>query len=324
MFVDFVNITIASGKGGNGIVAFRREKFVPKGNPNGGNGGKGGNIIFIGDKNLHTLLDFTYHRIFAAEEGEDGKKNDMTGKSGKHTTVPVPLGTLLKDNDTGETIADITDDVTPVTILIGGRGGLGNRNFKTSTNQAPTYCNPGVKGETRSINLELKVMADVGLVGFPNAGKSTLLSVISNAKPKIADYPFTTLVPNLGIIKYENYKSFVMADIPGLIEGASDGKGIGLQFLRHIERTRILLYMINADSEDYEQDFKTLKNEVDNYKEILDNKPIIKVLTKSDLLEKGRDTSFFDIEISSFSLLGTEELKNLIVEKIKELDTPVW
>ena len=324
MFVDFVNITISSGKGGNGVVAFRREKFVPKGNPNGGNGGKGGNVSFIGDKNLHTLLDFTYHRKFEAEDGKAGDKNDMTGKSGKSITVKVPLGTLLKDNETDEVIADITDDLTPITILIGGKGGLGNRNFKTSTNQAPTYCQPGDKGETRSVNLELKVMADVGLVGFPNAGKSTLLSVISNAKPKIADYPFTTLVPNLGIVKYENYSSFVIADIPGLIEGASEGKGIGLQFLRHIERTRMLLYMINADSEDYENDFNTLKKEVDNYKEILDNRPIIKVLTKSDLLEEGRDTSFFDIEISSFSLLGIEELKNLIVEKIKELDTPVW
>ncbi len=324
MFVDFVNITISSGKGGNGVVAFRREKFVPKGNPNGGNGGKGGNVSFVGDKNLHTLLDFTYHRKFEAEDGKAGDKNDMTGKSGKSITVRVPLGTLLKDNDTDEVIADITDDLTPITILIGGKGGLGNRNFKTSTNQAPTYCQPGDKGETRSVNLELKVMADVGLVGFPNAGKSTLLSVISNAKPKIADYPFTTLVPNLGIVKYENYSSFVIADIPGLIEGASEGKGIGLQFLRHIERTRMLLYMINADSEDYEDDYKTLKKEVDNYKEILDNRPIIKVLTKSDLLEEGRDTSFFDIEISSFSLLGIEELKNLIVEKIKELDTPVW
>lgn len=326
MFVDYVNVVIKSGDGGKGIVNFHREKFVPKGTPDGGDGGKGGDVFFIGEKNMNTLLDYTYHRQQLAEDGHKGGKNNMTGKSGKNVIVKVPLGTLVKDKETNEVLAEILEDGVPVRVLQGGKGGLGNQHFKSSTNQAPKHSQPGTPGERREVNLELKVLADVGLVGFPNAGKSTLLSVVSNARPKIADYPFTTIVPNLGIVKYEHYKSFVMADIPGLIKGASLGKGLGHQFLRHVERTRVLVYMISADSEDFQKDFEVLQNEVNSFSDEMHEKPIIKVLTKADIIAKEdeRDLSFFDHQISSFSLNGIEELKLLIAEKIKVLDTPVW
>lgn len=323
MFVDFVNISIRSGNGGKGKVAFRKEKFVAKGNPNGGDGGKGGDIIFIGDVNLNTLLDFTLHRQFFAENGQNGGLNNMTGKDGKSITIKVPLGTVVKDKTTGEILLDISEDGIPLKLLHGGKGGKGNFHFKTSTNQAPTYAQPGLPGQEIDVNLELKVLADVGLVGYPNAGKSTLLSVLSNARPKIADYPFTTLVPNLGIVKYGNYKSFVMADIPGLIEGASHGKGLGHQFLRHVERTRVLVYLISTESEDFEKDFDILQNELFVYDEKMKDKPVIKVLTKTDLLTEEVDRSFFDICISSFSYEGLEDLKLMIAEKIKVLDTPL-
>jgi len=324
MFVDTVTVTIKSGHGGKGYVSFARTKASAKGKPNGGDGGRGGDVIFIGERNMNTLLDFTLHRNFIAEDGQPGAGREMTGRSGNHVYVKVPLGTQIIEKATGRIMADITEHEVPVKLLIGGKGGLGNQNFATSTHQAPTYAQPGLPGEEYEVTLELKVMADVGLVGFPNAGKSTLLSVISNARPKIADYPFTTLVPNLGIVKYENFRSFVMADLPGLIKGASEGKGLGLQFLRHVERTRIIVYMISSQSEDFAGDFATLQHEVLSYSDEMKDKPYIKILTKTDLLEEGRDTSFFDLTISSFSLSGLEELKLLIAEKMRDLDKQIW
>ncbi len=326
MFVDYVNITVRSGNGGKGKVAFMRAKFIPQGAPNGGDGGKGGDIIFVGDENMNTLLDFTLNRKFTAEHGKDGGMNDMTGRNGKSVVIKVPLGTVISDKDTGEVYLDVSEPGREYKFLEGGKGGWGNTHFKTATRQAPKYAQPGIEGVEKSLNLELKVIADVGLVGYPNAGKSTLLSVLSNARPKIADYPFTTLFPNLGIVKYGNYKSFVMADIPGLIKGASEGKGLGLRFLRHVERTKVLIYLINADSEDYKKDFKILQNELFSYSEVMKEKPFIKVLSKKDLLEKKYRGKFFDHEISSFTQEGLEDLKLLIAEKLKELEKPlqVW
>lgn len=322
MFVDFVNISISSGNGGKGKVAFRKEKFVAKGSPNGGDGGKGGDIIFVGEKNMNTLLDFTLHRQFFAENGHNGGSNNMTGKDGKTIRIKVPLGTVVKNRKTDEVLLDVSEENIEYKLLTGGKGGKGNFHFKTSTNQAPLYAQPGMPGEAIEVNLELKVLADVGLVGYPNAGKSTLLSVLSNARPKIADYPFTTIIPNLGIVKYGSYKSFVMADIPGLIEGASHGKGLGYQFLRHVERTRVLVYMISTESEDFEKDFKILQHELFEYDDKMKDKPVIKVLTKTDLLTEEIDRSFFDLCISSFTHEGLEDLKLMIAEKIKILDTP--
>ncbi|HXK50176.1 MAG TPA: GTPase ObgE [Clostridiales bacterium] len=323
MFVDFVNITVKSGSGGKGKVAFRREKFVPKGTPNGGDGGRGGDIIFEGDVNMNTLLDFTLNRKFIAENGHDGDMNDMSGKGGKSIVIKVPLGTVVSDSETGEVYLDVSEDKKHYLFLEGGKGGWGNAHFKTATRQAPKYAQSGLSGEEKHLILELKVLADVGLVGFPNAGKSTLLSVLSNARPKIADYPFTTLFPNLGIVKYENYKSFVMADIPGLIKGASEGKGLGLRFLKHIERTKVLVYLITADSEDYKKDFKVLQNELFTYSDIMREKPFMVIMSKKDLLEKPYKGKFFDHKISSFSNEGLDELKLMIAEKIKETETPV-
>lgn len=325
MFVDYANIMVKAGDGGKGKVAFRKEKFVPKGAPNGGDGGRGGDIIFRGDVNMNTLLDFTLNRKFFAENGKDGGLNDMTGRSGESIVIRVPLGTVVSDSETGEVYIDISEENKDYFFLKGGKGGKGNAHYKTATRQAPKYAQPGIQGDEKHITLELKVIADVGLVGFPNAGKSTLLSSISNARPKIADYPFTTLFPNLGIVKYGNYKSFVMADIPGLIKGASEGKGLGLRFLRHVERTKVLIYMINSDSENYEKDFETLQNELFTYSDMMREKPFIKIMTKKDILdsEKEYERSFFDLEISSFSGQGLDELKLMVAEKIKEIETPL-
>ncbi len=337
MFVDYVNITVRSGDGGNGVVSFRREKFIPKGSPDGGDGGKGGDVIFVGNENLNTLLDYTYHRKIEAEDGAHGKKANMTGRSGKSKYVKVPVGTVIKNFDTGEVLAEILEHGEEVVLLKGGRGGLGNTHFKNSTRQAPRFATDGKKGIQLNINLELKVMADVGLVGFPNAGKSTLLSSLSNARPKIADYPFTTLVPNLGIVKFENYQSFVLADIPGLIEGASEGRGLGFQFLRHIERTRILVFLISSESLNFKKDFETLYAELKNYDPNIIKKPVIKVLSKLDLYpaihseefkaseeynKEGNDLDFFDLTISSFTKNGLSELKQRINQELVKLDKP--
>jgi GTPase len=283
MFIDFAEIDIEAGNGGKGAVTFRREKYVPKGGPSGGNGGKGGNVIITAHHNLSTLLDFRYKRIYKAGNGEPGGNSLKDGKNGEDVYIKVPVGTIIKDSGTGEVLYDLDEDGKEVVIAKGGKGGRGNSNFATATNQAPRYAEPGLEGESRKIVLELKLIADVGLVGFPNAGKSTLISVISAARPKIADYPFTTLEPNLGIVKYRDYQSFTVADIPGIIEGAHQGKGLGHQFLRHIERTRILLFLIDITSEDYQKEYNILLNELKSYSSELVKKRKIISISKADI-----------------------------------------
>lgn len=285
-FVDYVKIFCRSGKGGRGSAHFRREKFVPKGGPDGGDGGDGGDIILRGNRNYWTLLHLRYQRHIFAGHGESGSRANRTGKSGESKVIEVPCGTVAYDAHSGEYLCDITEHEQEVLLLKGGRGGLGNVHFKSATNQAPRYAQPGEPYVERWIILELKLLADVGLVGFPNAGKSTLLSVVSAAKPKIADYPFTTLEPNLGIVSYRDSKSFVMADIPGIIEGASEGKGLGLRFLRHIERNSLLLFVIPADSDDIFAEYSILFNELKQYNpELLDKKHVL-AISKADMLDE--------------------------------------
>ncbi len=284
MFFDYAEIKIKSGKGGDGIVAFRREKYVPKGGPAGGNGGKGGDVFFEANYNLHTLMDFRYKKNYEAENGAKGGTSLKDGKNGKSIVIKVPVGTIIKDLDTGKIIADLNEDGKRIKVLNGGHGGQGNAAFKSPTNQAPRTFEKGKSGKELNVALELKLIADVGLVGFPNAGKSTLISSVSAAKPKIADYPFTTLEPNLGIVNYKDYKTFVIADIPGIIEGAHEGKGLGLKFLRHIERTKILLVMVESLSETLEEDFSTLLNELKKYSKILSEKKMIFGISKIDLI----------------------------------------
>ena len=288
MFIDYAEIEIKAGNGGDGAVAFRREKYVPKGGPSGGNGGKGGDIIIEAHHNLATLLDFKYKKNYKAKNGEQGGNSLKDGKSGSNVIIKVPVGTLVKDLKTGKIIADLDKDNKSIIAVKGGKGGKGNSNFATSTNQAPRFAEDGKPGEHKKIILELKLIADVGLVGFPNSGKSTLISVISAARPKIADYPFTTLEPVLGIVKYKDFQSFTVADIPGIIEGAHEGKGLGHKFLRHIERTKILLFLIDITSEDYQKDFNILNNELKNFSETLSGKKKIIALSKSDLLDKEK------------------------------------
>lgn len=283
-FIDSTWITIKSGDGGKGHVSFRREKFVPNGGPDGGNGGRGGAIIFRADRQLGTLLDFTYKRNYKAKNGDPGGKNNCTGKSAADVYVRVPCGTVIKDRQTGELLADLDKDGVEIVLAEGGRGGRGNQEFVTATNQVPRHFEPGKPGVELELELELKLLADVGLVGFPNAGKSTLISSISAAKPKIADYPFTTLIPNLGLVRLGENRSFTVADIPGLIEGAHQGKGLGHQFLRHIERTAVLVYLIDCSSENPEQDLKILKNELKMHQKMLVKKPSMVCVTKIDTL----------------------------------------
>ena len=281
-FIDFATIKVKAGDGGNGCTAFLREKYRPKGGPSGGDGGNGGNIIIQSDSNLSTLRDVFYQKHYKSQSGFDGKGKNMHGKNGKHVIIKVPLGTIIKEIDSGIVIDDLKIDNNQIIIAKGGNGGFGNARFKTHRNPAPRRSNEGQKGEEKSLELELKVLADVGLVGFPNAGKSTFISSISNAKPKIADYPFTTLVPNLGIVKYKEYNSFVVADIPGLIKGASDGKGLGIQFLKHIERTKTILYMIDINCKDIIKEYNTLKSELQKYNRDLLDRPSLLFITKSD------------------------------------------
>lgn len=284
-FIDYVKIYCRSGKGGRGSTHFRREKYIPKGGPDGGDGGDGGDIILRANRNMWTLLHLKYQRHILAGHGESGSGRLSTGKSGDSKIIDVPCGTVAYDAETGEYLCDVTEDGKEVVLLKGGRGGKGNNHFKTSTNQAPRYAQPGEPFQERRVILELKVLADVGLVGFPNAGKSTLLSVISAAKPKIANYPFTTLEPKIGIVSYRDYKSFVMADIPGIIEGASEGKGLGLRFLRHIERNSLLLFMVPADADDIHQEYRVLLNELAQYNpELLDKRRIL-AISKADMLD---------------------------------------
>ncbi len=284
-FVDYVKIFCRSGNGGAGSTHFRREKYMPKGGPDGGDGGKGGDIIMVGNAQMWTLLHLRYTRHLRAEHGNSGGAQRSTGASGKDILIEVPLGTIAKDPDTEEIRGEITEDGQRIVLLHGGRGGLGNDHFKTSTNQAPRYAQPGEEGIESFVIFELKILADVGLVGFPNAGKSTLLSVVSAAKPEIADYPFTTLTPNLGIVSYRDHQSFVMADIPGIIEGAHEGKGLGLRFLRHIERNSILLFLVPADANDIKDEYFILLNELKQYNPELLDKQRILAISKSDLLD---------------------------------------
>ena len=325
-FVDYVKINVASGKGGKGSTHLRREKYVAKGGPDGGDGGRGGHIILRGNSQFWTLYHLKFKRHFKAEKGNDGGKNRITGSNGKDIFIDVPLGTVVKNTTDQSTIFEITEEGEERIICEGGKGGRGNWHFKSSTNQTPRYAQPGLPNQEIQITLELKVLADVGLVGFPNAGKSTLLSVITDAKPKIADYEFTTLKPNLGIVKYRDFRTFIMADIPGIIEGASEGKGLGHYFLRHIERNSTLLFMIPSDSDDIVTSYKVLLKELKKYNpEMLDKSRLI-AITKSDLLDyelieeiefeikEKIDEEF--IFISSISNLGLIELKDKIWEML--------
>lgn len=284
-FVDYVKICCRSGAGGAGSRHMHREKFVPRGGPDGGNGGRGGHVIIRGNRNIWTLLHLKYRKHVIAEPGEGGSSSHKSGRQGQDEYLDVPLGTIARDAETGEVHCEITEDGQEYILVKGGRGGLGNHNFKTSTNQAPDYAQPGEPGLDEWKILELKVLADVGLVGFPNAGKSTLLSVVSAAKPEIADYAFTTLVPNLGMVRYRDDRSFVMADIPGIIEGASEGKGLGHRFLRHIERNSTLLFMIPCDADNIIKQYDILINELKKYNSELLDKPRILAITKSDMLD---------------------------------------
>jgi GTPase len=284
-FVDYVKICCRSGKGGAGSIHFHRDINTAFGGPDGGNGGRGGHIILRGNKQLWTLIHLKYRKHIIAAEGANGSSGNSSGKQGADEILEVPLGTVAKDEETGETLFEITEDGQEVILQPGGRGGLGNANFKTSTLQSPQFAQPGENGKNEWKILELKILADVGLVGFPNAGKSTLLSVVSAAKPEIANYPFTTLVPNLGIVKYRDYKSFVMADIPGIIEGASEGKGLGLRFLRHIERNASLLFLVSCDAPDIVDEYKILLNELKQFNpELLEKKRIL-AISKADLMD---------------------------------------
>jgi GTPase len=335
LFLDYAKIYIKSGDGGNGCVSFRREKYVPKGGPNGGDGGKGGDIIFKATSQLSTLIDFRYKAHYKAERGVHGEGGLKTGKNGKDEIILVPCGSIIKDFETGKVLAELLNNNDETVILKGGRGGKGNNHFKTSTNQAPRNAQPGEKGSEETILIELKLIADVGLVGLPNAGKSTLISKISAAKPKIADYAFTTLTPNLGIVKYKEYDSFVVADIPGIIEGASDGKGLGLQFLRHIERTRLLLFLIDSTNltdaktkKEFLKDYVTLLKELKNYEADLIDKPKIICFTKIDAVDEKLKSKLEKLKteedkilISSVSGENLPALKNLIWKKLKQLES---
>ena len=323
-FADYAKIYVTAGKGGNGSAHFRREKYIPKGGPDGGDGGKGGDIILKGNPQLNTILDLRYKKYIKAKPGVDGAKSRKTGADGEDIILEVPLGTVAYDADTRERLGEITEGEETLVIAQGGRGGLGNWHFKSSTNQTPQYAQEGKPGEERVVELELKLIADVGLVGFPNAGKSTLLSALSEAKPKIADYPFTTLEPNLGVVKFADYRSFVMADIPGIIEEAHQGKGLGIQFLRHIERNNVLLFMVSAET-DVEYEYKALLAELKAYRPDLLDKPRVLAVTKMDLkqgFKLDKELQFGDeipvIPISSATGHGIDELRETLWAKIQD------
>lgn len=323
-FVDYVKICCRSGKGGPGSTHLFRDKTTAKGGPDGGDGGRGGHVIIRGNSNHWTLLHLKYSRHVIAKHGESGSGNLKTGAMGEDKIIEVPLGTVVRDAETGEVDCEITEDGEEIIIVPGGRGGLGNDHFKSSTNQTPRYAQPGEDGREEWKILELKILADVGLVGFPNAGKSTLLASISAAKPEIANYPFTTLVPNLGIVNYRDHKSFIMADIPGIIEGAHEGKGLGLRFLRHIERNSILLFMVPADADDIKKEYEILLNELKQYNPELMAKDHLLAITKSDMLddelmEEMVALGMPDVPylfISSVAQKGLTELKDLIWQKL--------
>jgi GTP-binding protein len=316
-FIDYVTVFCKSGKGGAGSAHLRREKFVPKGGPDGGDGGRGGHIIVEGDRHKWTLLHLKYQKHFKAGNGQPGGRQRMTGAGGQDVILEVPLGTIVKDAATGEFLFEITSHKEQKVLMQGGRGGLGNWHFKSSVNQTPRYAQPGEPGEEGWKILELKVLADVGLVGFPSSGKSTLLSVVSAAKPKIADYPFTTLVPNLGIVDYHDQKSFVMADIPGIIEGAHEGKGLGLRFLRHIERNAMLLFLVPADSNEHLKEYQILLNELKKYNpELLDKRRLL-TISKSDLLDQEL-TDAISSELKDIEHIFFSSLTGYNIQKLKD------
>jgi GTP-binding protein len=329
-FIDQATITVRSGSGGNGVISFRREKFIPKGGPDGGNGGKGGDVIIRVDKQLSTLMDYRYKKSYHAGNGGHGQGANRTGKNGDDVILRVPPGTLIKNSENGEILADLLNDNDDIIIAKGGKGGRGNAEFKSSTLQAPRKRETGVPGEEKDLQFELKLLADIGLVGFPNAGKSTLISRISAAKPKIADYPFTTLIPNLGIVYYGEEKSFVVADMPGLIEGAHHGKGLGIQFLRHIERTRVLTFLIPVTSEDPKSEYLTLVKELKAYNADLALRPHIIAFSKVDIADESGRKDLHRIKfgkripvifISAVAGEGLKELTDLMWKKLKMVKT---
>jgi len=317
-FVDYIKLYASSGKGGKGSSHLRREKFVPKGGPDGGDGGRGGHVIVRGNKNMWTLFHLKFKKHFRAERGGDGSKSRSTGRNGSDIYIEVPLGTVVRDGETNTILFEIAENQEEKTLLKGGMGGRGNWHFKSPTNQTPRHAQPGLEGSEGWFLLELKLLADVGIVGFPNAGKSTLLSVVTAAKPKIADYAFTTLKPNLGIVSHRDFKSFVMADIPGIIEGASEGKGLGHRFLRHIERNAALLFLISAESDDIRKEYQILLNELKKHNPELLDKQRLLAISKSDLLdetlkkdiEKEIPTDVSFLFISSLTQVGLQELKD--------------
>ena len=326
-FVDYVKINVRSGNGGKGSAHLRREKYVAKGGPDGGNGGRGGNIVFLSDKNLWTLFHFKFQKHFKAENGGDGSKSRSSGSNGKDEIIRVPVGTLVKDSDTNQILYESINDGDKKIVVEGGKGGLGNWNFKSPTNQTPRYAQPGISGVEKKLTIELKVLADVGLVGLPNSGKSTLLSVLTDAKPKIANYEFTTLKPNLGIVKHRDYNTFVISDIPGIIEGASKGKGLGHHFLRHIERNSMLVILISVESENVKRTYDILIKELKTYNSELMDKEKLLVISKCDLIEtkdfdkikSNFNSTFNNIDIhyiSSVTMNGITELKDLIWKKL--------
>ena len=339
MFIDRVIVRVTAGNGGSGIVSFRREKFTPLGGPDGGDGGKGGDVIIRADSNLSTLLDYTYRDAWQAESGAHGSGSNKTGRSGDDIVLPVPPGTVIKAQGTGDVLAEVLEDGDTVVVAHGGRGGKGNTWFATSVHRSPREWQPGEDGEVVTLELELKLIADVGLVGQPNAGKSTLLSVISAATPKIGDYPFTTLAPNLGVVQMSDSRTFVVADIPGIIEGAHEGRGLGLQFLRHIERTRLLAFLIPIDALDWQVEYDQLRSEVSQYSKELSEKPHCVVFTKMDLLGEDEPPpieapdAFGMFAISAAARSGLDALKlawwrrlldmrKLTVQPVKDVELP--
>ena len=323
-FVDYVKVQVTSGKGGPGSRHMRREKYIPKGGPDGGDGGRGGHVIIRADKNLWTLYHLKFKRHFRAEHGSSGSKQTSTGADGADVYIDVPLGTVVRDKETEEILFELTEDGEEKIVLKGGRGGMGNAHFKTATNQTPRYAQPGEEGEEKDIILELKILADVGLVGFPNAGKSTLLSVITAAKPKIANYEFTTLKPNLGIVQYRDFQTFVVADIPGIIEGAAEGKGIGHRFLRHIERNSTLLFLIPADAPDIKEQYDILVDELRRYNPQLLDKERLVTISKSDMLDdelKAEMKVLLDKEFAGIPYLF---ISSVTQQGITELKDKLW
>jgi len=335
-FIDEANINVQSGNGGKGCISFRREKFVPFGGPNGGDGGKGGDIVFVTNPNLSSLQDFRYKKKYRARNGENGRSKNQHGKNGEDLYIPVPVGTILKNIDTGEIICDLNKKGQEFRLARGGNGGRGNARFATSTNQAPRIAQPGQEGTECNLKLELKLLADVGIVGFPNAGKSTLISKISAAKPKIADYPFTTIIPNLGVVTYKDGKTFVIADIPGIIEGAHKGAGLGIKFLKHIERTKLLVHMLDIsqlNERDPIQDYIKMNNEMASFSNDLKEKPQIVVLNKTDIVQNNQTLQEFEnyfskngisvLKISAITGEGVQALKDTIVTNLERLNPEV-